>query len=183
MGYVGAFIAFLSNLPPIWNGIVGGIVVFVLTQGATSLRNWLTDRKQVIAVRKILELEIEGNLDILNKCLPSLTNMLEESRSTGRRLDPISFHIIQRQGKAFESLISAMPHALDKAEIREVFKFYQTLNEIKEYSSLISLKGEVASQELFAEQIRALDLLRISGNPLKGTPKRQRIRSIPKGMS
>lgn len=160
-----AFYNWVAGIDPRISGIFIG---FFLSQGATFLRDWLTDRKQAKVVRKMLELEIEHNLSMLAVLEDSLKTCADEIEQGGASCVPknlIDFITHSFHRKTFESQISLASIALSEKEITKVYEFHSflsfltpLLNNIKESNkkdSMIWLKV-------------TLDTMKSMGNPLSG---------------
>jgi hypothetical protein len=112
---------YLSAYP----AIPGVILGFSLSQIATYARDILSSNKKARSIRKIIEIEIDYNLDLL----ALLKNDVEDLRKIDT-LNPKSLSFPTWHRKAFESQLSVLPEALSKNSITEIFKFYGGLDKL-----------------------------------------------------
>lgn len=117
--------------------IVGVLLGFSLSQGASYFKEQATAKKLERSVRKMIYLEIEHNLTLLSLLRDEVTLARQIDK-----LDPQSLFFPTWHYKAFESHLSTLPEALNEDKIVRIFKFYGDLDKLTRiYSKMSSLKN------------------------------------------
>jgi hypothetical protein len=104
--------------------IIAALLSFSLLQIATFIRDFLCSKRKARSVRKIIEIEIDYNLNLLT-ILRKDVDHLKPDKSNRESLSFPTWH-----RKAFESQLSILSDALDEDEITEIFDFYGNLDKL-----------------------------------------------------
>jgi hypothetical protein len=131
MHFLTSIAKYLSAYPAIFGVLLG----FSLSQLAICVRDVLSSKRKSRSIRKIIEIEIDYNLDLLTLLRTDIKHLRKIDTLNPKSL---SFPIWHR--KAFESQLSILSEALDKDKITEIFKFYGDLDKlIATYSKISDL--------------------------------------------
>lgn len=122
-----------AYISPIVAAFIGPSLAFLLSQWSVSRERKLFAAKQSRSVKKMLEFEINQNLDLLS----SLQKVLYDK-------DQKPFPILS--SKVFESQINLLPASVDEDKIMPLLRFYNNLDTLKKYH-LRLLENEIDYKE------------------------------------
>lgn len=162
MAILQAVIGFISGLPPIWGGVVGGLVVFVLTQGATAFWRFWDDRRQRKAVRRLIKHEAAANmyrLRLLRWSLRSQEIEWQNSKAlvSGKCITK-TIHL-DAQKDVFTALIKDLPHAYSPRELEDVLMFYGELSLVEQDVAKHFVKGNSVDPHCISPLLKRLKIL------------------------
>lgn len=135
-------------------GIAGTILGFALGEVAARIRDARQNKRQVQAVRAILRLEMQHNLQLLRelwqRVSPEGRPAGDDSTRRARAYELVGASMPAFQRDAIQSQLPLVSIALSESEIATVFSFYER------YARLAAIRAYLT--ELLAEQKASLKL-------------------------
>lgn len=139
-------------------GIVGVVIGFLFSEGATRIREHETERKQARSVRLLIGLEIDRNLNLLQVFWDKVisTDVSDpELRSKALALKFIEYPMPRWQTEGLNSQLPHLAMALLEEEIVAVLKFQERLDLLVKLREelLKSARGTIQSYGIGRETI------------------------------